>query len=172
MQVTVRRFRKQDIENKVRWINDPPNHRYLHYELPLTVEGTERWYRRVKDDPGRFDGVIVADGTPCGLIGLLHIDPAERQAEMYILVGESALRRRGVAMEASRILLHYAFSELSLQKVCLFTETGNLPAQRLFEKLGFVKKELRRRDVFANGSYADRFLYAMDKRPEWASEDG
>ena len=161
MWVAVRPFRESDIPDKVRWINDPANHQYLHYELPLTVEGTRQWYRRVKNAADRFDGVILADGVPCGVIGLLRIDPARREAEFYVTVGEAAYRRKGAALAASRLVLRYAFGALGLARVCLFTETGNLPAQNLFEKLGFVRERLLVNDVRANGRSADRYLYGI-----------
>ena len=72
MRVTVRRFDRADIPDKVRWINDPDNNRFLHYDLPLTVEKTEKWYERVSRDPSRYDAVIEADGVPCGLIGVVY----------------------------------------------------------------------------------------------------
>ena len=165
MRITVRKFCEQDIDNKIRWINDPANHRYLHYALPLNREDTERWYRRVRDAADRFDGVILADGVPCGLIGLLHIDDRNRKAEFYIVVGESSMKRQGIAWEASLWLLRYAFAELGLHRIYLYTETGNLPAQGLFEKLGFIREGTLVDDVWNNGAFADRFLYAMTHSP-------
>ena len=161
MIVTVRPFRESDIPDKVRWINDPANHRYLHYELPLTVEGTRQWYYRANNASDRFDGVILADGVSCGVIGLLRIDAEKSDAEFYVTVGEAAYRRRGAALAASRLVLRYAFRELGLSRVYLFTETGNLPAQHLFEKLGFVRERLLANDVFVNGRSADRYQYGV-----------
>ena len=161
MNISVRRFCERDIPDKVRWINDPANNRYLHYGLPLTVEGTERWYRRTENATDRFDGVIRADGVPCGIVGLLRIDPVRRDAEFYITVGEKAFLRKGVAFAASRQVLSYAFAERGLTRVYLFTETGNLPAQRLFGKLGFIRERLLENDVCANGKTADRFRYGI-----------
>ena len=161
MEITVRRFAEDDIPDKVRWINDPVNNRYLHYELPLTEEGTRRWYRRIKNDADRFDGVILADGVPCGIVGLLRIDPVRRDAEFYITVGEKQYRGKGAALAASRQLLAYAFRERGLKRVYLFTETGNLPAQRLFDRLGFLREQLLANDVSANGRTADRFRYGL-----------
>ena len=35
MPVTIRRFEKRDIPDKVTWVNDTENNRFLHYDLPL-----------------------------------------------------------------------------------------------------------------------------------------
>ena len=140
MEIAIRRFCESDIPDKVRWINDPANHVWLHYYLPLTEENTTLWFRRIKDAPDRLDCVITADGIPCGVIGLLRIDPVRRDAEYYVTLGETALKRRGIAYAASRLLLDCAFGSLGLDEVYLFTEPGNLPARRLFRKLGFSQQ--------------------------------
>ena len=71
--VTLRRFEFSDIPDKVRWINDPQVNRYLHYDLPLEIEKTEQWFLANQGRTDRFDAVILADGQPVGLIGLLSI---------------------------------------------------------------------------------------------------
>ena len=85
--VTLREFREEDIERKVRWINDPETHRYLHYDLPLEVEKTRSWFRN-KNEETRRDLVIEYEGCPVGVIGLLDINSRDRKAEYYITMGE------------------------------------------------------------------------------------
>ena len=167
MQIIVRKFTEQDIADKVRWVNDPANNRFLHYDLPLTQEGTAEWFRRTEADESRFDGVILADGVPCGLAGLLRIDRENQTAEFYIMTGEPAMKRQGIAYAAARLVLQKAFAELGLRRIYLYTETVNLPAQGLFEKRGFVREGLLPEDVRrADGSLADRYLYAILKEQD------
>ena len=163
VRVTVRRFDRADIPDKVRWINDPDNNRFLHYDLPLTVEKTEKWYERVSRDPSRYDAVIEADGVPCGLIGLLEIDSRNKKAEFYVTLGEAEYRGRGVAAEATDRLLGCAFGELGLHRVYLYTETENTDAQKLFERAGFVREGCLRNDLFFHGTGIDRFVYGICK---------
>lgn len=80
MMVTIRKFEKKDIENKIRWMNDPRNNRFLHYDFPLEYEKTLAWYEGIKDREDRYDGVIEADGKPVGLIGLLSIEKKNKKA--------------------------------------------------------------------------------------------
>lgn len=165
MQVTIRGFQEEDIQKKVEWINNPSNNRYLHYTLPLTIDKTTDWFFRVKDRQDRLDCVITADGIACGLIGLLHIDSGRREAEYYITMGETALKRKGIAFNASKLLLDTAFSSMGLTTVYLFTEPENRPAQHLFRKLGFKKESGVSADVYPGGKPAFRFVIHA---PEWA----
>ena len=163
MKISIRRFEKQDIANKVKWINDPENNTFLHYDLPLEVEKTEAWFEKNKDRTDRYDAVIEADGTPVGLIGLLDIDGKNKKAEYYVVLGERAWLGKGVAAKATVLLLRYAFSELGLNRVFLYTETGNNPAVRSYERIGFKREGVLRNDLFSKGRFVDRYVYAITK---------
>ena len=164
MQVTLRRFCREDVENKVRWINDPRNHKYLHYDLPLRVDGTLTWYERVKDRTDRLDLTILCDGIPVGITGLLGIDTEEKTAELYITVGEHSYKGRGIAGRAMDILLRVAFHTYGLRDVHLSSETGNEAAIRAYEKFGWQRQEVRYKDVRrVDGTMADRAIYKMTR---------
>lgn len=163
MQITIRRFNEEDIPNKVKWINDPRNNGFLHYDLPLEEDKTLAWFKENKDRPDRYDAVIEADGIPCGLIGLLGIDHKNSKAEYYVSMGEPDYKGKGVSTKASRLLLTYAFKELGLNRVYLYTEVENIPAQHLFEKLGFTKEGRVCNDLFIRGKFVDRFLCGIQK---------
>lgn len=57
MQVKVREFTINDIDNKIKWINSRENSRFLHYQLPLTREKTVNWF--LSKSKNRYDGVII-----------------------------------------------------------------------------------------------------------------
>ena len=158
--VSIRKFTAEDIPNKVRWINDENNNQFLHYELPLELENTKKWFDRIKDNTDRYDAVIEYNGQPVGLIGLLSIDGSE--AEYYVALGESSLKGKGIAGKATVLLLEYAYKGLGLSFVYLYTETQNIPAQRMFEKLGFQKMGIAEKSAINRGRPVDRFFYKID----------
>lgn len=161
MNISIRRFAEQDIQCKVRWVNDERNNKYLHYDLPLSEDGTLEWFMSIKDRTDRADFTIICEGEPAGVIGLLNIDSKNRKAEYYILVGEDKFRGKGVAYQASKQLLRFAYETLKLNKIYLYTEVENKPAQRLFEKLGFVIEGLLKEDLIYNGRKIDRYIYGL-----------
>lgn len=163
MNITIRRFEAADIPAKVRWINDPLNNTYLHYDLPLELEKTQRWFEAVKDRQDRYDAVIEADGVPVGLIGLLNIDDIHKKAEYYITLGEHSCKRKGVAYRASRLLLEYAFVQRGLNKVYLNVDAQNQAACALYEKLGFLCEGEFLQDLWHRGAFIDRKRYALLK---------
>ena len=163
MIVTIRQFERTDIPKKVEWINNPANNQFLHYDIPLEITKTQEWFDKNLGRTDRFDAVIEADGVPCGTIGLLSIDRKNSKAEYYIAMGETELKGKGVSTQASKLILDYAFSELGLNRVYLFTETENIAAQKLFEKVGFVKEGRLKNDIVSHGRFVDRFAYGSCK---------
>jgi len=161
--IVLRKFRLEDVAQKVEWINNPSNNTYLHYDLPLEYDKTEIWFNKVKDLNTRLDLVIEYNNVPVGLIGLLSIDSINKKAEYYICMGEHKFKGCGIATNASIQLFAYAFNDLQLNRIFLYTEKENIPAQKLFEKLGFVQEGLIKHDLIYNGRTVDRYIYRMLK---------
>lgn len=161
MNVTIKKFEREDIPKKVEWINNPANNQFLHYDIPINIGKTEKWFNNNIGRTDRYDALIVADGVPCGTIGLLNIDKKNGKAEYYIAMGETSLKGKGVATEASKLILDYGYKKLGLNRIYLFTETENIPAQRLFEKVGFIKEGCIREDIISHGKYVDRYVYGL-----------
>ncbi len=162
MSVNIRRFEENDIPFKVRWINDETNNKYLHYDLPLREDKTLVWFRNIKDRDDRADYTIIFDGEPAGLIGLLNIDQKNKKAEYYICLGGNQFRGKGIAQTATALLINTAYHDFCLKKIYLYTETGNIPAQKLFEKIGFDREGLLKNDLIYKGRGIDRFVYGLD----------
>ena len=171
MVVTIRRFEKSDIPKKVEWINNPENNQFLHYDIPLRQDKTEKWFEGIQGREDRYDAVIEADGVPVGTIGLLSIDKKNAKAEYYIAMGETEYKGKGVARQATALLLQYGFGTLGLNRIYLFTEAENMAAQRMFEKVGFKKEGCIRQDILSHGKYADRMIYGY-LREDWAENHG
>ena len=166
MEITIRRFERTDIPKKVEWVNNPENNMFLHYDIPICVEKTEKWFDSHLGEDTRYDAVIEADGVPVGTIGLLSIDRKNSKAEYYIAMGETSYKGKGVAKEASRLILQYGLEVLGLNRIYLFTEVENVSAQKLFERVGFVREGLIRQDIVSHGKFVDRIVYGFLKE-EW-----
>ncbi len=163
MEISIRCFEREDIPKKVEWINNIENNRYLHYDIPLRVDKTEMWFDKNVGRTDRYDAVILADGKAVGLIGLLSIDNSNHKAEYYVMIGERAYLRKGIAAKASKLLLNYAFNELALNRVYLYTESGNISAMKSYERIGFKREGLIKKDIFSKGRYVDRYIYGITK---------
>jgi len=169
MAISLREFQEEDVPYKVQWINDDQNNKYLHYDLPLKEDKTLSWFKTLENRTDRIDYTITYNGQPVGLIGLLNIDNVNKKAEYYICIGGDEFKGKGIASTATKLLIETGFKELGLQKICLYTEVENTPAQMLFEKVGFKKEGLLENDLIHNGEKIDRYVYGLII-DEWINE--
>lgn len=158
--ITLRTFTIQDVPLKVEWINDSENNEFLHYNIPLSVEETKKWFEN-KDPNNRLDCTIEWDGVPVGVVGLLQIDSTNCKAEYYITVGNRAYKRKGIALQATKLILQYAFETLGLKKVYLNVDEKNVAACRLYEKAGFKCEGIFVEDMLFKGKWINRRRYAV-----------
>ncbi len=171
MRVKIRKFEKSDIPIKVEWVNNQVNNTFLHYDIPIEIGKTERWFENIINRTDRYDGLIEADGYPVGLIGLLSIDQKNSKAEYYVMMGNTDFKEKGIAKEASRQIINYGFYELGLNRIYLFTEVKNEIAQKLFERVGFTKEGCLRADLLSHGKFVDRYVYSILKE-DWEKVNG
>ena len=157
--IDIREFTLNDVEKKVEWINNDENNRYLHYDLPLEYEKTVNWFENKSKN--RIDAVIEYQGKPVGLIGLLDLSGTP---EFYIVIGESEVKRKGIAYKASIMFLDAVKISYNFDMIVLYTEEKNVAAQKLFEKIGFVKTELLNNDAINKGEKVNRYKYVYKIR--------
>ena len=161
--VKIRKFEFTDIEKKIEWINNPENNEYLHYDLPLEYEKTCKWFENIKDSKNRYDAVIEYKGIPVGIVGLLNIDRKNEKCEEYITIGDTSLKRKGIATKALELICSYAFNDLKLNKVTAYVEYGN-PSLYLHTKVGFHIEGFLKNDLIVDDEYRDRFILGLFKR--------
>lgn len=126
---------------------DPEVMRYFH--APFTREETEASIARAHENLERNGFHFLATelretGELIGILGMARIDEATRAAipsRPEVEIGWR-LRRdtwgKGLAPEGARAWLDYAWNELRLPEVVALTYKGNLPSQRVMEKIGMV----------------------------------
>jgi len=163
MDCTIRKFQIKDVSDKVKWINNPDNNRFLHYDLPLKIDKTEEWFLRNQGNENRFDGIIEVEGESAGLIGLLNIDYEKKSAEYYITLGEKKFRGQGIANKSSKQLLEYGFNTLGLEKIYLYTEKANTAMQKLAKKISMVEEALLLENSMRNNQLYNSYYYSVSK---------
>ena len=139
--IRLRPLTEQDLEKKVRWINDPDVNKYLHYELPLELEKTKKWLAKTANDETRYDfateKIEKGEKVPIGLIGLLEINKSYETAEFYITVGEKKYWKKGLGQKSLTILVEWAFNTVGLHKIWGTVRVNNLASIALMKKVGF-----------------------------------
>jgi RimJ/RimL family protein N-acetyltransferase len=108
----------------------------------------------------------LADDKLIGFVVLFHIKWTNQTAETAIGIGVREYRGKGYGSDALRLILNYAFSELSLHRVELTVIAYNASAIRAYERAGFVREGVKRQAIQRNGQRFDLIGYGI-LRGEW-----
>lgn len=136
--VRLRPLHPDDLEQIVRWTNDPEIRELLEGEYPEEPMEGRLWYQRAcSDRRGRQFIIETRDGTAIGDIALGEISWRAREGELRVRIGEKEYWNQGYGTEAVRALLEYAFDSLSLDRVYLRVFSHNRRAIRCYLKSGF-----------------------------------
>ena len=125
----------------------------------------ERFKNDAKDESG-IHWAIQVEGKTVGLTGIESIDWVRRQGESYIIVGEHALHRRGIASEAVRLRTWFAFHELNLHRVYNWIVYDNVGSRRANEKGGYTQQGIIPRG-FRRGRRVHDVWLGEVLRAEW-----
>jgi RimJ/RimL family protein N-acetyltransferase len=156
-------LRPEDSPLLFEWINDRELVTLSAPFEPVSLQAHERWFEsiRLRDDV-RIFGIRLHDGDRLvGSCQLHSIHPVHRSAELTIRIGAADARGRGVGAEAVRLLLRYGFEELALHRIYLHVFDSNMPAQRLYRRVGFRREGVLREAARIDGAWIDVVVMAI-----------
>ena len=157
-----------------RWMNDPQVRRYSRNMWPLTLEEVKKWFEPTPDRQMKefivFTVYHKEAKQPIGSIGFNHINWVSRNANVFLTIGEPEYWGKGIAGEASRLVINYGFTELNLHKIFAGVFTPNKRSLRAAEKLGFEKEGVLKEEMYVDGQYHDVHRFALFKR-DWKMKE-
>jgi len=172
--IRLRAAERSDIPNFVRWLNDPDVYHNLQLRSPLSLADEERWFEGMLTRPPREQVLVIEIETPqgwrpVGNTSLMAFDLVSANAEVGIFIGEKDLWGRGIAQNALRLVLNYAFNDLNLERVGLRVYAPNHHAIRCYEAVGFVHEGRQRKAMYRKGELVDILLMSV-LRSEWTAQ--
>ena len=121
-----------------------------------------RFRKFLEEPPDDLAVFAIEDsGELVGRIELYQIDRRNRNAGMGLIIGEKNKWRRGIGGEAVRLILDYAFTVESLEKVYAHVYSFNERALRFMRKAGFVEEGILRKHESHNGELQDVHSFGM-----------
>ncbi len=154
------RLETSHLHDRVSWMNNPSIYNYMHYDVPVKMDATINWFNLIKNDNNRCDFTFFHNEKNVVMGGLTNINKNVSKAELYVFVNPD-MQSLGYGKKAVKLLCKYAFYQLSLNKVYLFTDSNNVLANNLYLSIGFVLEGVMRQEVCRDGKYIDRNYYGM-----------
>lgn len=159
--VTLRRVEAADYPDIHRWQNDPEIFRWMDYEHPFSLEDIKASEERAAQEG--IPLIIEVEGRAVGRIGLNNFRRRDGLASFYIFVGERTVWGHRIGLDAVFTILRYAFGELGLRRVELWSLAGNERALKLYKTAGFVEEARLPERSLKDGVYMDHIVMTIDK---------
>ena len=164
----IKNHTRVDLKYRIKWLNNPKVNKYLgdDHIKGTTLKKEKEWFNNYEKDKNKKFFTIYIDKQPIGLMGLSNIDKSNRRADLFIAIGEDDYRGKGYGRPAILWLINYGFNKLKLHKINLGVTEENVPAVKLYKKVGFkVEGRFKDEDFFDN-TYHDSLSMAIFNKSE------
>lgn len=150
---------KDNLDNYLEMVNDVEELIYVDElgRYPLNKEDLEAYIDSVQ---GLFLAIFNNKDEHVGNIRVTDIHPINRHCSFGILFNKK-FRGNGYAKDASSLIIRHLFKNLNVNRIELFVATENIPAIKLYEKLGFIKEGIKREAIWIEGVYKDLYVYSI-----------
>jgi RimJ/RimL family protein N-acetyltransferase/nitrite reductase/ring-hydroxylating ferredoxin subunit len=164
--VVLRPFRAEDAPAITAACQDPEIQRWVPIiPVPYAEADARRFILltlQAWQDGTSYEFAIAEPATDgyVGSIGI-HLGPSPRRHAVGYIVSPGA-RRRGFATRALRLITRWAFEQLDIERLALWTLPGNLASLGVAEKAGFRFEGLARNwEVDRDDRPIDAVMYSM-----------
>ncbi|MHC1749543.1 MAG: GNAT family N-acetyltransferase [Cellulosilyticaceae bacterium] len=165
----LRELANKDIEGMLEWMQDQDIIKCFRFpENKINIEEIKKFIENSFNNTNRHYGIVDNDDEYLGTVSLKNIDYINKNAE-YAIVLRKKVVARGVATEATKMILDIAFNELKLHKVYLNVLENNIRAIKFYEKFGFKLEGQFREHIFARGTFSTIKWYSIIKE-EYSSD--
>lgn len=172
--VRLRRATPADVEDRVRWNNDPRVMEFLpRGAVPSTREEILSYLNKAATNRDELIELAIEtlDGRHIGGTVLRDFDWKARKCEFGIMIGEPDCWGKGYGTEVTRLMLRLAFENLNLNRVWLTVDAANEKGIRAYRKAGYVEEGRLRADRYVRGRYGDTLVMGV-LRQEWEALQG
>lgn len=161
----LRQLEEKDLDGMLEWMHDVDIQKSFRHNMQgIKREDALRFIQEAVTEPiqGKSIHYAIANDKDeyMGTISLKEVDLTDRNAEYAISLRKIA-QGRGIAFEATKLLLKKAFEFFEFERVYLNVLSENTRAIHLYEKCGFVFEGEFRNHLFLGGGYKTLKWYGM-----------
>lgn len=139
--VRLRLLQEADLPQTLAWRNQDHIRQWFVHSAVLTWDQHHTWCSNYFQRDTDFIFIIEdyqEHNRPVGQISLYNIEWEQRRAEYgRLMIGEASAAGKGLAKEATQLLLDYAFGPFGLTEVYLEVFSNNAPAIAIYRGCGF-----------------------------------
>ena len=143
--IRLRLLDESDLPMTLAWRNQDHIRKWFIHSDVITQEQHRNWFARYRECDNDLLFIIEEVRTlhkPIGQTSLYHLDWEKGKGEYgRLLIGERAALHKGLAKQATTLLLNYAFAKLRMKEIELIVVNNNIAAIALYQSCGFKEVE-------------------------------
>ena len=167
--INLRELQEKDAPLMLEWMHDPEIQKCFQRDMiAMSLQDAENFCRLSKTGQKLEEGqcyhyaIVNEYDEYIGTISLKNINLKAKSAEYAISIRRQA-QGKGIAKEATYLILKKGFNELGLHRIYLHVLANNERALKFYEKVGFKYEGEFREHMFLEGEYISLKWYAMLK---------
>jgi len=165
--VVLRAIEEADLPVLHAWSNDPDLWSMLGgWHFPTSIASTRHWFEQLQHEPlnQRF-AITTSEYGLVGTISLVEIDWKNNHAFHGMMLGDPAVRGKGIGVDTIMASMRYAFEELHLERLDGSVIEYNEASLAVYCKKCNWQVEGRQRNwYFRHGRYWDRIVVGVTRQ--------
>ena len=154
----MRALKKEDEELILNWKSNENLREMLGTVYPISELEHHYWFENKMVDKNNKNFIIEYNDRPMGLLGYNNVDWINRNAEIFIFIGEESQQGLGIGRNAIQQLIYFSYNNLNLHMLYLHVFSYNSRAIKMYENIGFIIDGRLRESKFSNGKYHDTLI--------------
>ena len=152
-------------ETYVKWLNDPLVNMYLETRFSeQTLHSISEFVdSNLKSESSYLYAIITNDSEKkhIGNIKLGPIHPHYAYADISYFIGDIDYWGKGIAAEAIKLVVDFAFTQLKLRRLQAGAFEDNIGSIKALEKAGFELEGRFREKLYTQGKWQDHLYYGL-----------
>jgi len=151
--------------------NDPEIREAMFFALPVNLINEQQ---KIEQFSKSKDAIVLTimdrhTDTPVGQTAFFRIDYISRATVFYIAILKKDYWSHGFGTEATQLMVDYAFQTLNFHRIQLHVCAENIPAIKVYSRIGFIREGVLRQAMFRNNNYIDFWVMGMLKQ-DWSAK--
>ena len=165
--IYLRTFTRADLGYLDEWAEDPYLDRMVGSEFLSLYKAYEKdasFYDAVLADPTQIVLMVIPNedpARPVGLVRLMNIHQAEGYAGIETIIADHKATRRGVGVQASRLMAYYGVDTIGLRRLEAKAYEYNPLSINTLKRNGFTQEGVLRKAAYRDGRYWDIIVFGI-----------
>ena len=145
------------------WMNDYEVVKFTESRYRVhTIESLKDFILHVNNESNYCFAIVdIPSGKHIGNIKIGNIHPIYKYADVGLIIGNKDFYGKGIATEALKLCVEFAFKQLKLHRLYAGIYDVNIGSIKAFEKAGFVREGCEKEKCLFEGKRIDCYIYGI-----------